>query len=1664
MPEGNGTRGGKTPPNQDSSQEKRVSRVQQSIDQWKKHLLDLTRRSRLVYFRPSRTSTVQITRPGQIEIFVSLVENERQLSFPKPKGMHRRSDEQESTDQPPEGEQDAIPGDLETASTVVELQSQLYRLRRYWKMWQEEQGIHVLYLTLGVLHWKEVEMSDEECQAPLILIPVGLERESIDKPYYLVPVDEDVLLNPALAFKLENDFGITLQGLSEEPTSKDVSDFMNSLRKTISDLGWSVSDEMWLTRLSFEKVAMYRDLGDQVVEAASHQVVAALAHAGTMPRAEDIPGLEDLDNSVSPTEVFPILDADSSQLEVLVRTRAGQNIIVFGPPGTGKSQTIVNLIGQCLRDNKKILFVSEKMAALEVVYRRLKAKGLDFACLELHSHKTNKSRVIAELARTLTEYQNVKVPRDAKEDFMILQQRQATLNSYVRELHKPRGGLGYSAYKAHGELARYSSVVELDFEIPKTPITETALDELDSWRLAVKNISSEASVWNNYANEPWKGTEIDLDKYSFEAKNRIVTMAMNTLKTINELEVVLKLVCSILGTAEPRSLERSIGFLKLLDVIGDARPIEAAWLRLNKESLRARKVQMEELKKHSANLHQSLKDRSKYLKQDFGTFKGIVELQSRYEKEHSSFLRIFKSNYRKDKTLIRQYWISKKFNYKTCRIALNAAVNVLRSRKWIEVNKQKHQDAFGRFYKGSQSDWNAISAGYDWCLRIGEALAESEVPENLVQLSPDSVNLQKVAINAHLNLEPVLRRIEELLSSMKEFLTGYTIEGGLFESASFETLKLWLDAKKNPLDLENWVAFQMAREECEKKGLKDFVEVALGANIQAVKLEAAFNRRFWTTWISVVQENSPTLRSFRGTSHESIIEDYQRLDRSLMDTTAEMIIQEVERRQPKRTSTGAKESQLGILLREIQKKKRHRSLRRLFSETTDLLQELKPCLLMSPLSVATYLPKGTAHFDVVIFDEASQVRPEDAIGAILRGDQLIVVGDNRQLPPTDFFQVDLDVEDEDVIDDEASLESILDECAATPGFQHAHLNWHYRSKHEELIAFSNRKFYDNKLVTFPSPEIQGTSGAVRFVRVENGVYDRGGSRTNRIEARATAKLVANHLRENGGQNSIGVITLSIAQEEALVQEWERLLQEQPDLEALSGASNPDEPMFVKSLEKVQGDERDYIFLSLGYGPDQNGIVNLNFGPVNRAGGERRLNVAVTRAREQTTVISSMLPHQLELARLTTGNIGVSSLKEYMEYAYSGGKFQESVSSTGTPESEFEIWVKGALESRGYVVDSQIGFSGFRIDLGVRHPDMPTRYILGIECDGATYHSHRTARERDRLRQQVLERLGWEIHRVWSTDWIRDANGCLESMVSRIDDLREMGIMGVARPPPSSTSPNMREIPKSERPQDYSSNMMKAFSSVSERDYGMPKYQFYSPDGKKHSASTSIDFIIRRIDALKARSLSEKVKRERRASQMAYGNYRNYSRYQQINDRGHERQMEIERELISLDEKLNEFCATIEQIVRKEAPIHVNALCRRISEVFVTEDDQKAMTIRGKTLLRALEGNSRFLVKDDFLYLSCEQPHAIQPRVPSNGSAIRSIEEVEIGELAAAAKWIAEAEFGLPKDELVRLIARAMGYGRTGSSVYDRIEKGVLFALNQGMIENKGGQISVPRCG
>jgi very-short-patch-repair endonuclease len=496
---------------------------------------------------------------------------------------------------------------------------------------------------------------------------------------------------------------------------------------------------------------------------------------------------------------------------------------------------------------------------------------------------------------------------------------------------------------------------------------------------------------------------------------------------------------------------------------------------------------------------------------------------------------------------------------------------------------------------------------------------------------------------------------------------------------------------------------------------------------------------------------------FDGARHELVQEKYRQLDewevKSAATRVREFQLSRVDR--PRSGGIAPATSELGILKREAEKKRRHMPLRKLFNEIPGVLQRLKPCIMMSPLSVSTYLEAEALKFDLVIFDEASQVFPWDSIGAIYRGTQLIVAGDDKQLPPTSFF-TRADVEAEEEEEDISDFESILSLCKSV-NMPNKRLRWHYRSRREPLIAFSNNQFYNRDLVTFPSTR-DAAKDSVRLVKVPNGVWT---DRRNLVEARKVAELVVDHYLRDPSK-SLGVIAFNATQQQAIedaIYEFRRKSTKVDSLLKNTGS----EPLFVKNLENVQGDERDCILLSFAYGRNEKGVFIKNFGPLSKAGGERRLNVAVTRARETVTLVASIDSADMDLSN--SSSLGANLLKAYIEYAEFGGNYagQQPQTPTFSEESGFENEVAAALMQHGFEPETNVGCGGFRIDIALKHPADLNVYCLGIECDGANYRSSNTARDRDRIRQAILKGLGWRIIRVWSTDWIKNP----ETQIQRI---------------------------------------------------------------------------------------------------------------------------------------------------------------------------------------------------------------------------------------------------------------------------------------------------------
>jgi very-short-patch-repair endonuclease len=572
--------------------------------------------------------------------------------------------------------------------------------------------------------------------------------------------------------------------------------------------------------------------------------------------------------------------------------------------------------------------------------------------------------------------------------------------------------------------------------------------------------------------------------------------------------------------------------------------------------------------------------------------------------------------------------------------------------------------------------------------------------------------------------------------------------------------------------LRPWCAWQKIRSEAISLGMGSLVVSVENQSVPFEDMPQLFERSFRRDLLFALIERNVALRGFFGEEHSERIERFRQLDERLNQLARESIQTRLAVNVPRGDFKDIPNAETALLRKELGKKKRHIPVRRLLSNIPQMLPRLKPCVLMSPLSVAQYLDATHDHFDLVIFDEASQIAVWDAVGAIARAKQLIVVGDPKQLPPTNFFAkaADEDGEDEMSLGNE-DLESILDELMSA-GLRHKRLKWHYRSRHEGLITFSNREYYDNDLLTFPSSERE--SGGVKFRYIEKAYYDKGKSRTNKGEAKALVDELIQRLKDpQGSKKSYGVVTFSLAQQQLIEDLLDQKRREHPEVEVHFGDTPPveGEPIFVKNLESVQGDERDVILFSICYGPDESGKVAMNFGPMNRDGGERRLNVAITRAKYEVVVFSSLKGDQIDLTR--TRARGVRDLKSFLEYAERGPKALTaalSVSSDSEPDSEFELMVAKKIIEAGYEVHHQVGCSGYRIDLAVVDPKAPGRYLLGVECDGATYHRAATARDRDKLRQAILEGLGWKIYRIWSTDWWHDAEGQTKKLLFKLAEL------------------------------------------------------------------------------------------------------------------------------------------------------------------------------------------------------------------------------------------------------------------------------------------------------
>ncbi|MGP1272029.1 MAG: DUF4011 domain-containing protein [Phycisphaerales bacterium] len=1568
-----------------------VSESAGRIERWQRRLLDLSLRNRLINFRETgRTVRLEsadvgvledvLSEEGRLEIVGGLREEERDAGF--------LADELSS-------------GRVRTALGEAESQKRLLTLYRAARSGIEETGANLLHVAIGMLRWYESAGSEAPRLAPLLLLPARLVRHSTGSGYRyeLSLTDEPARVNVTLLEKLRVDFGIESAPLSELPEDDrgiDVALALHRFREAIRDSSrWEVEETAFVGLFSFNKFLMWRDLGENLEGLKRNRLVRHLVEGGSAAfDATPLPGPEGLDEEVSPGALLCTRDADSTQLAAVRAASEGRSFVLEGPPGTGKSQTIANIIADALSKGRRVLFVAEKMAALSVVRRRLERDGLGAFCLELHSAKASKREVLAQLGASIGWRFGGGDDGSWSSLCSGVDEARSGLNGYVSALHDARAS-GESVYEVLGRLTRLGDGPAAPPEMESPAAVER--DRLEAWRSAVRGLEERGSgVWP-VSSHALRG--IGRSAWSFELPDRAAAALRRAGEALESLGRAADSLARAAGLELRVSDLPKPGFqalCRLGALLGEGVRVEASMVdgaasgRVREAVRAAIEVGVARDTARSALLSRW---REELLETDL---LGLIERVRRAEGMPGPLRLVFGWLARHG---LRRYALEGVPALGAVRADLESAREIGRQGRALSEMGLAAR-GLGARWNGGVCDWDEAARLVSWSESVAACGAALErcgvlgVGAMAATRGPAVDDAGRAAATAAGDWESAWSAVErELSASLDE-------DGGWLTGAE-RSIDRWLEGLPG---LNAWCAWRAARDEAEGVGLGALVELIEHGVVEHDEIGAAFERGFGERWFVATADGCEALRGFSEAGHSRLVERFRELDTGLIEGASAAVQRALAAVSPSLPAQVSSQSELGVLRRELEKKRRHLPPRRLIEALPNLLPRLKPCFLMSPLSVAQYLDAGLDGFDLVVFDEASQIPVWDAVGAIARGKEVIVVGDSKQLPPTSFFQTVEGDEDDAAVDETVpeDMESILQECNAS-GVPSLRLGWHYRSRHETLIAFSNHHYYESELHTFPSPSDRSEELGVTLRFVEDGVYDRGGSRTNRVEAERVVAAVVSMLTGPRRDESVGIVTFNLAQQSLIEDLLDAARREHPEIERYF-ADGVEEPVFVKNLENVQGDERDAIVFSVGYGRDESGRPSMNFGPLNQAGGERRLNVAVTRARRRLVVFSSLRSEDIDLRR--TRAVGVRHFKTFLDYAERGPLAiagAGDAAAVASFEGGFEGAVRRALESRGWSVDARVGCGGYRIDLAVRDPDRPGRYLLGVECDGRSYASARTARDRDRTRSAVLRGLGWRLERVWSTAWRIDASGCLDRLDAAIraaqasEDAGAAG-MGVNRVDAVEVE---AAAPAKDDVEPGSSDA--AVSAAGSWDTGHAVYTVSRPPR------------------------------------------RGLSRVDVFEDRATERGVEA-----------------LHAVVETEAPVMIDLAVRRLAEWFgvsrVTE------RFRGRVGEFVALASGAGLVREESGVLwrvgeAAEIPGGF--RVPgADEASCRDVEDVPLVERVAVVRWVVASQFGLPREALVREVARQLGASRVTARVGEAIEEAVAAALESGSVGEDGDRIVV----
>ncbi|MFC4666175.1 DUF4011 domain-containing protein [Falsiporphyromonas endometrii] len=1241
-----------------------------------------------------------------------------------------------------------------------DLKNALKYIYRTSRTSMEENGANNLFLVLGVLKWFESEKSQQPRLAPILLLPIEIVRASGASGYIVRTRDEEIVLNTTLVELLKQQHEVNLSSLEELPRDEygvDVKMILSVVRnKILTKKGWDVLDESMIGIFSFNKFVMWNDIHTNADKILQNDIIASLVEGKLkLPSNLDETDARKIDKEHRPEDYILPVDVDSSQLEAVIDSGLGKSFILYGPPGTGKSQTITNMIANALYQGKRVLFVAEKMAALSVVQSRLEKIGLAPFCLELHSNKANKSHFLKQMDEAI----NISHPKSPEEYKLIsdeLFEKRKALIDYVEALHT-KHEFGLSLYDC---ITAYLSYPEDEIEIDLDQIAEISQIKIAEYEESIKRLDTIFRISGNPSKSPIKF--MDIKDGSTKAEQLLFSYIKECLNLLSTWTKDKNTFSNYWGF-EVIENEKGINWLnQLLNLLSDlpyfseklcCLPLDGKMLQDITNAIEAGNQNEIKTKELVSTYSEKIIDLD------------IDQLETEWNEINSKWFL--------PKLFAKKAFFKKMSKYKEGFDENDLHDLVTKSRdclKYREIYKSQYDtvsDLFGSLAYYEKEEWSTMKEVIDklplildLTVQMGELynLTNQEAAKTIGQAIKGNWNsFTKQHLDTFVQLANKGKKILDSLKQMTTIAT-FNIEDTDWSNSLPKCLESIL---KNQDNFVNWYAWCKQKHLLEENGLSDVVEYILEHDISGEKASMAFSKGLYHKLALKIINTTEGLRFFNGLLFEETIQKYRQLAKDFQEISKQELFCKLAANVPSITMAAHDSSEVGILKRNIRNRGRGMSIRKIIDKVPNLLPKLCPCMLMSPISVAQYIDLDNEKFDLVIFDEASQIPTSQSVGAIARGKSLVVVGDPKQMPPTSFFSASQVDEEEAHMDD---LESILDDCIAL-SMPSKYLSWHYRSKHESLIAFSNTQYYDGRLITFPSVDDQVTKVTLRKI---DGVYDKGKTRSNKAEAEAIVEEVKRRLSDPTlSKYSIGVVSFSKVQQNLIEDILCDELAKDANLEKL--AYECEEPIFVKNLENVQGDERDVILFSIGYGPDKYGKVSMNFGPLNNEGGERRLNVAVSRSRYEMVVFSTLRSEQIDLKK--TNALGVEGLKKFLEFAEKGSVPIPSNIVKKSTLSGISQEIAKALESQGYKVNINIGLSKFKIDIAVINPDDPTKYILGILCDGNNYFETKTVRDREVVQPSVLKMLQWNLMHIWSLDWFMRRDEVLNSITKRIDDIK-----------------------------------------------------------------------------------------------------------------------------------------------------------------------------------------------------------------------------------------------------------------------------------------------------